>query len=129
MIHVPQTLRYSMVSGVCLLLGLILIPLLSEWGLHYALATSITFCLIAVFGFLAHCYWTFGVERRLSSFFRYVSAIAMNLPLTIILIGVAHDLLSMSVAASTAMASAILFVWNYLAARWAILQHSPGASH
>lgn len=128
MIDIPQTFRYSIVSGACLLLGLTLIPLLNWWGLHYALATFAAFCLIAVIGFLAHCYWTFGVERKFSSFVRYVSAIALNLPLTIILIGIGHDLLGISVAVSTAAASATLFVWNYLAARWAVLQHSPGAS-
>lgn len=128
MINIPRTLRYSAVSGLCLLLGLILIPLLSGWGLHYAVATFIAFCLIAVFGFLAHCHWTFGVERKLSSFIRYVSAITLNLPLTIVLIGIGHDLLHMSVAVSTAMASAILFVWNYLAARWAVLRNLSGVS-
>lgn len=127
MIDIPQTLRYSVVSGACLLLGMTLIPLLSWWGLHYAVATFIAFCLIAIIGFLSHSYWTFDVGRKLSSFVRYVSTIALNLPLTIILISIGHDLFGISVAVSTALASAMLFVWNYLAARWAVLQHLPGA--
>ena len=126
-IDIQQTMRYSVVSAACLLAGLILIPFLNWQGLHYALATFCAFCLIAILGFLAHSYWTFGVERTLSSFVRYVSAIALNLPLTIVLIGIGHDLLGTSVTVSTVAASAALFLWNYLTARWAILQRRPGA--
>lgn len=127
MIDIPQTFRYSVVSGFCLLLGLVLIPSLSWLGLHYAVATAIAFCLIAITGFLLHSYWTFGVQRKLSSFVRYVAAIALNLPLTIVLIGIGHDLLGLSVAVSTALASGMLFAWNYLVAHWAVLRRLPGA--
>jgi len=127
MIDIPQTFRYSVVSGICLLFVLVLIPLLSWLGLHYAIATAIVFCLNVIVGFLSHCYWTFGVERKFSSFVRYVAALSLNLPLTIGLIGVGHDLLGLSVAISTALASALMFVWNYVVAHWAVLRRLPGA--
>ena len=120
MTSVGQTIRYSAVSGVCLLLGMTLIPLFSAAGLHYALATVAAFCLIAVIGFYLHCHWTFDVKRSPGSFVRYVSAMGLNLPLTIGLIGVAHDLVGLSVAISTAVASSILLVWNYIAVKWAV---------
>ena len=128
MIDVPQTLRYSVVSGFCLVLSTVSIPLLNWWGLHYAAATAVAFCLVAVIGFALHNLWTFQVELRWSSFVRYVSTIALNLPLGIILIAVAHDLVGLSVAVSSAIASAVLVVWNYAAARWAVLRPAAGAS-
>jgi putative flippase GtrA len=121
MIDFPQTFRYSVVSGLCLLLSVALIPLLVWWGLHYALATFAAFCLVAVLGFSLHSLWTFRVEYKLSSFIRYVSAIAINLPLGILLIAITHDLIGLSISTSSAVSWAALIVWNYLAARWAVL--------
>lgn len=124
MTAIPQPFRYAAVSGLCLGLSMLLIPLLSISGLHYALATFIAFCIIAVVGFFLHSLWTFSVPFRFSSFAMYVSALAINLPLTVLLIAIAHDLARFDIAISTAFASAVLFIWNYLAARWAVLRPS-----
>ncbi len=126
MIDIPQTLRYAAVSSVCLALGVTLIPLFSHWGLHYALATTLAFGIIAAIGFVLHCTWTFSVERSFAAFLRYVSAMALNLPLTVILIGLGHDLAGLPVWMSTLLASAALFLWNYLAVRWAVLRGVSG---
>ena len=123
---ISQALRYSVVSGVCLLLGLTLIPLFTRWGLHYSIATCMAFGLIAVVGFFLHSFWTFGVERSLMSFIRYVSSMAFNLPLTIMLIGFCDSFVGLSITVSTAIASAVLIVWNYLAIRWAVLHRISG---
>ncbi|HEY6815674.1 MAG TPA: GtrA family protein [Croceibacterium sp.] len=127
MIDLPQTLRYGVVSGICLTVGTVSIPLLSWWGLHYAVATALAFCVVAVLGFSLHNLWTFRVDFRLSSFVRYVSSIALNLPLAVVLVGIAHDLAGLSVAASSALANAALVVWNFAAARWAMLRPAAGA--
>ena len=126
MIKVNQSIRYSVTSGICLLLGMTLIALFSSWGLHYSLATVIAFCFVGVFGFTLHCYWTFDVERSFPSFARYVSVIAVNVPLTIVLIGMAHDVAGFSVPKATALAYLILFVWNYLAVKWAVVRGLSG---
>ena len=127
MIDIPQTFRYSVVSGLCLFLSMALIPALTFAGLHYAVATAVAFCLVAVTGFCLHSLWTFDVEFRFSSFIRYVSAIAVNLPLGIALIAIAHDFAGLSIAIASALASGALVVWNYLAARWAVLRQTAGA--
>ncbi|HEX5257685.1 MAG TPA: GtrA family protein [Sphingomicrobium sp.] len=120
MINVREPLRYSAVSAICLLLGTTLIPLLSSWGLHYSIATVAAFSIVAVIGFTLHCYWTFDVERSLASFVRYVGAIALNIPLMIVIIAIAHEIAGFSVTRSTMIASSILLAWNYLAVRWAV---------
>lgn len=126
--QLAQSFRYSITSGICFLLGVTLIPLLTWWGLHYALATCVAFFMICAVGFYVHCFWTFSVESTFKSFIRYVSTLALNLPLTIALIAVGHDLADLSVAAATAMASVILFIWNYLGVRWAVSSGSQKAS-
>lgn len=115
-----ETLRYGIVSGICFLLGLVLIPAFAMMGLHYALATCAAFAIVVLTGFLLHCCWTFSVERSPASFWRYLGAMLINLPLTILLIGAGHDGFGLSVAAATAVASTLLFLWNYIAVKWAV---------
>lgn len=120
MIKLTSSVRYASVSSICFLLGSTLIPGFTALGLHYAAATLVAFVIVAIVGFTLHCYWTFRVERSLSGFARYFSAMLLNLPLTIILIGLAHDVVGLSVTIAAPLASTLLFVWNYLAVRWAV---------
>ncbi len=125
-LRLPAGFRYSVVAGICFVLGAVLIPAFSALGLHYALATVIAFVIVTVVGFACHCQWTFQVERSWEGYLRYTSAMLLNLPLTIILIGLAHDKAGLSVAWSASLASGILFVWNFVAVRWAVLRSSKG---
>lgn len=125
MTDIPETFRYSAVSGFCLVLNLILLPLLTMWGMHYAAATLVCFCLIAIIGYSAHSLWTFQARLELSSFVRYVSAILINLPMAVLIIGTAHDLMKLPIYVSNVLSTIILFVWNYVAARWVFAPRKP----
>ncbi len=125
-LRLPAPLRYGMVAGVCFVLGSVLIPAFAALGLHYAVATILAFAIVTVVGFACHCRWTFQVERSIDGFLRYAGAMLLNLPLTIILIGLAHDGLGWSIAWSAPLASLVLFSWNFLAVRWAVLRTSRG---
>lgn len=127
MTNLLQTFRYSVVSAICLLLSMAMVPLLATVGVHYAFATFVGFCLSAITGFLLHSRWTFDVDRSFAAFARYVSAVALNLPLTVILIGLGHDIIGFSVGISTTMAAAVLVIWNFIAVRWAIVPRLSGA--
>lgn len=124
-----STFRYWVVSAICWLLNVILIPLINACGLHYTLAILAAFCLVAIVGFSLHCCWTFNVKPTFESFLRYVSAMILNLPLTIILIGIGHNFVGLSVAISTVMVSILLILWNFIAVRWAILPRITQERH
>lgn len=128
MIVGPRSVRYGIVATICFALSVTLVPLFNGLGLHYVLATIATFCLVAVVGFSLHCRWTFAATPSLESFLRYVSAMALNLPLTVILIGVTHDGIGLSVALSSLVASTLLTLWNFVAVRWAIRDRPAGLS-
>lgn len=122
MIKMGQSFRYSLVAGTCLLLSMTLIPLFAAAGLHYSFGTILAFAIVAVVGFCMHCHWTFAVDRSVGSFLRYVSTMAVNVPLTIALIAIGHDIAGLSIVLSTAIASVTLLLWNYFAVRWAIVR-------
>ena len=116
------TLRYGAVSGLCFLLGATLIPLITAAGMHYALATVVVFVIVACVGFGLHCRWTFKVERSFAAFIRYFAAMLANLPLTVLLIGLAHDVFRVPVSIAAPFATTLLVVWNFLAVRWAVVK-------
>lgn len=127
--RLSQTFRYGVVSAFCLIFGVTLISTINSWGIHYSFATVMAFSIVAIVGFVLHCFWTFSVERTLPSFIRYLSALGLNIPLTIILIGIGHDLLGLTVPISTLAASILLFLWNFFAARWALVKSASGETH
>lgn len=112
--------RYLLVSGLCWLMWMVGIPALNHAGIHYAPATAIAFTVIAITGFWLHCWITFDAERTLRAFLRYNAAMLLNLPVTIIIIGIGHDGLGLPVFAATLLASVLLFLWNYVAIAWAV---------
>lgn len=118
--------RYSVVSGICFLLGATLIPAFASLGLHYAFATLAAFTIVALVGFILHSKWTYQVERSARGFVRYFSVMLLNLPLTVILIGLAHDFAQIPLTIAAPMTSILLFVWNYLAVRWAVVRKVEG---
>jgi putative flippase GtrA len=122
--RLPGTIRYGVVSGLCFALNITLVTALCRSGLHYAIAACLAFVAVGAFGFALHSHWTFKVQRSLASFGRYLSAMTLNLPLSILLIGIGHDIAGLSAWLSAMIASTILVGWNYIAVRWAIRQRS-----
>jgi putative flippase GtrA len=115
-------LRFTVVAAICFFLGTVLIPLMASAGLHYALAALFAFVIVTLVGFWLHTSWTFDVERSLAGFVRYSSTMALNLPMSIMLIGLGHELMGFSVTFSTIMSSGLLCLWNFLAIRWALIR-------
>lgn len=122
MTALTRPLRYLLVSGLCMVLGTVLIPLFTTWGLHYALASAVAFIIVAFVGFHLHCAWTFGLKQTVVSFVRYLGGLVLNLPLSILLIGLTYDVGRLSIWTASLITSAILFIWNCLAVRWALLR-------
>jgi putative flippase GtrA len=116
----PSKIRYLGVSGACLLLHNALMIGLSTVGVHYAAACTLSFFAVAAAGFLLHARLTFAAAPTASGFFRYAAAMALNLPLSIVLIWLFHDLGSAPMALAAPAATLLLVLWNYLAAQWAL---------
>jgi putative flippase GtrA len=113
-------LRYGIIAGICFVLGATLIPFFSWLGMHYSIATLIAFMVVALIGFALHSQWTFKVERSVAGLARYTGAMLLNLPLTVIFIGIAHDGFGVPVLYAAPLSSILLFVWNYIAVEWAV---------
>lgn len=116
----PSRIRYLGVSGTCLLLHNALMIGLTASGVHYAAACILSFFMVAAAGFLLHARMTFVAAPTATGFVRYVAALALNLPLSLALIWLFHDVGRAPMVLAAPAATLLLVVWNYLAAQWAL---------
>ncbi len=118
--------RFLIVGLACALLHNAILIGLDRFGVHYAASSVVSFIACVAVGYALHTRFTFSVETGLTSLRRYTIAMAANVPLSLALLFVMVDFLALPVAIAAPMTTAILFVWNYFASRWAIARPARG---
>lgn len=88
--------------------------------IHYAVACAISYAVVVVLGFALHVRFTFEVAPTQPAFLRYAAGMAANYPITLALLFLMCDVGHWPVAIAAPLATVLLFVWNFLASRWAI---------
>ena len=114
-------LAYPAVAGFCALLHNVVIIGLDRVGVHYTIASVVSFFLVAATGFLLHCAITFRTRATLRSFIRYLGAMAFNLPLSVVALFLFHDVARLPMLIASPLATVALFVVNYFLSAWAIV--------
>jgi putative flippase GtrA len=118
--------RFVLVSGVCALLSNVLVISFAQVGLGYIAASLLAFGPVLLVGYALHSLVTFGTPVSQLSFIRYTLAMAANFPLWIGLLFVFCDVFKVAVAIAAPATTLLIFLWNYLSAKWAFL--SPATS-
>ncbi len=90
-------------------------------GVHYLLGSVISFLVVTPLGYVLHSWFTFAESLRLKAFARFVGGVATAYPVSAAMMMVLCSGLGLSVAIATPIATVALFVWNFVAAHWAIL--------
>jgi putative flippase GtrA len=112
---------YPAVAAFCALLHNAIV-IGGDWlGIHYAIASTISFFTVAAAGYLLHCAITFRTSPQWRSFGRYLVAMAFNLPLSILALFLFHDLAGLPMVIASPAATLALFVANYFLSAWAIV--------
>lgn len=118
---VRQPLRYLLIAAFsALLLNIVLISV-HALGAHYLAALIAANIVVIVFAYTAHANFTFEVEYSAKGFWRFVGTQAIGFPLSVIVLIALVDGLGLAVWIATPIATLILFAYNFLSARWAIL--------
>lgn len=117
--------RYFVVGALCAVLNVVLMHVLASVGLHWAAATALAFPFVLVVGYGLHIRWTFPAAPSWPSLGRYTLAMLSNYPLFSALLAVLCGLLDLPTGPAAAIATGGLFIWNYVATRWAILPARP----
>lgn len=113
--------RFLVVGLACALLHNVIMIAGDRLGLHYAVSSALSFCIVVTLGYRLHSGWTFAqAEQSRSSFARYAFTASANLPLSIAGMFVLVDLGGMSVPLASPLVTVLLFAFNFAASRWAL---------
>ena len=113
--------RFLLVGLTCAVLHNAIMIVGDRVGLHYAISSVLSFCIVVTLGYRWHSGWTFEqAEQSRSSFARYAFTASANLPLSIAGMFVFVDLGGMSVPLASPLVTVLLFAFNFAASRWAL---------
>jgi putative flippase GtrA len=113
--------RYLLVGITCALLynGTMIVG--DFFGLHYVASTLIAYVIVVLWGYGLHSAFTFGCQPSARALIRYALGMAANLPASVALMFVFADIAGIAVAVAAPLTTAILFLWNFVTSRWAIV--------
>jgi putative flippase GtrA len=117
--------RYLVVSVICAGLNIGLVWWFGASGIQWLAAIVLAFPAVNGTAYLLHTRWTFMVRISWMSFGRYILAMAVNFPIFTLMIGGLCGLAGLPAGPGTAIATVMMFVWNYIASRWAIVPAPP----
>lgn len=111
--------RFVAVGALCALLSNAAVIVLVRYGLGSIAASVLAFGPVLLTGYALHSIFTFGTQPSRLTFARYALATVANFPIWVVALYVLCDVLRISVAIAAPVTTALIFLWNYLSARWA----------
>jgi putative flippase GtrA len=123
---IPTGSRYLVVAAICMVTHNAIVIGGDALGLYMPLAVTISFCVVVLLGFVLHSRFTFSVKGDARSLLRYTAAMALNLPLNILLLWLLFDLMRWPMVVASPVATVVMLAVNFFASRWAIAARGPG---
>jgi putative flippase GtrA len=114
--------RYLTVGALCAVTHNVIMIGADFAGLHYVLATFISFLVVTPLSYLLHCRFTFRQARSLAGFLRFTAGIAAAYPLSLGLMVLFCTGLGWPVWVAAPLTTVLLIVYNYVSAHWAIVR-------
>ena len=114
--------RYLTVGALCALVYNLTMIGCDFAGMHYLPASLLSVAVVGPLGYFLHCRFTFKKTLSLMGFLRFMAGIALAYPLLLALMALFCSGLGLPVPIATPLATAALFVFNYVSAHWAIVR-------
>lgn len=116
--HVP---RYVIVGAFCAGLYNVIMIAGDALRVGYVWSTVFAFVLLVLIGYALHCLYTFSEKLTLSGLARYTGAMLLTLPLSLGGIYLFRGLAHLPMWIASPLLTLSLFVWNFVATRWAVV--------
>ncbi len=120
--------RYLLVGFACAVLHNVIVIGFDRIGINYAIASAFSFVVIVLIGYLLHTGLTYEQPRSLGTLARYTLAMAANFPLTVGFLFLLVTILGLPVFVAAPTGTVLLFGWNFVASRWAIVRRRDRGS-
>jgi putative flippase GtrA len=114
-----RSLRYAAVGALCAVITNVSVVGLVQHGFSSLTASLLAFGPVLLTGYGLHAAFTFATPPSRASFMRYAMATLANFPLWAFALYLFGDLLNCPIVLVAPAVTAVLFLWNYLSARWA----------
>lgn len=119
---VAQGGRYLTVGALCAVTHNVIMIGADFAGLHYVLATLISFLVLTPLGYTLHCRFTFREACSVAGFLRFTGGIVAAYPLSLGLMVLFCTGLGWPVLVAAPLTTVLLIVYNYVSAHWAIVR-------
>jgi len=117
-----QSGRYLWGGAICAIFHNVLVIGLATVGVPYPVALVVSFCITTPIGYLFHSAVTFGERRSWGRLMRFVGGSLAGFGWSAALMIGMHGGLGLPIVVATPLATAMLFLWNFASARWAIVR-------
>ena len=119
--------RFVVVGGLCALLNNAAVIMLVRYGYTSVVASLLAFPPVLVIGYALHSIFTFSTPATRFNFGRYALVMATNFPAWAALLYTFCDVLRLPVEIVAPATTALIFLWSYVAVRWALLPAARSA--
>lgn len=123
-----RTTFFALTGGICAVLNIAVLLVGEFLGMHYAASVTASFVICVLVGFLLHCRFTYSTAPDLTGFLRYTSAMALNFPLSLLVLWLFHDIIGLAMLSAAVASTGALSAYNLIGSRWAILPARPGTA-
>ena len=113
--------RYTLVGLACAVANTLIMIAVDRLGGHYLIGTVISFLIVTPTAYVLHSRFTFAEPLRWRAFLRFVGTVAGTYPVAVAVLALLCTGFHLNVAIATPISIVTLFVWNFVAAHWAIL--------
>ncbi|MEJ7933707.1 GtrA family protein [Sphingobium sp. AN558] len=123
--HLRRSPRYVLVSLFCMGLSNAILIAADRLGFSSAAVVILSAVVLIPVGFLFQARVTFAIRPNLEAFSRYAAALALNVPLSWLVLFLTHDLAGLDMVLAAPLATVLLFLWTYFVSSWALARRSP----
>lgn len=116
--------RYALIGVFCALANNVLMIGTDMLGGHYLLGTTLAFLIVTPMAYLLHSQFTFDAAISVRALAKFVLGVASAYPIAVIIMAILCSGLKLPVVIAAPIATIALFLWNFVAAHWAIFPTS-----
>lgn len=116
---------YAVVALTCMALNNGLLVGLDYLGFHYVVSALIAAAIIIPVSYALHCKFTYGSKEDRTNFLIYAGFQSANVPATVVLLFLLHDLAGIPMAGAAILLTIIMASYNFLGSFMVISNNRP----
>jgi len=122
---IGQSVRYSMVGAVCAVASNLIIIGSNLAGINDQVAIVLAVAIVTPLAYILQSWFTYGSPLSVQRFMRFLGGVGVGTLWFVLLMTLFQRIMGMPVWIASPLTTLLVFVWNFVASRWAILWRMP----